>query len=169
MIFTFYIYLSSYTCQFLRIGLEIIQTENMNGFYQVQVFPFFTNRICLKQLFIGVWKRARSAFTADLYTSYEKSEFHVHCRPQVPRLADTLRYSWQIYADTFIQYIEYIQVRSMLYIHCRLGLSSKVGKYIYSINLNEEYIKQVLCSLYAASSRACSQIEACRQCQHVPP
>ena len=108
-------------------------------------FPLFTNRICLKQLFIGVWKRARSAFTADLNTSYEKSEFHVHCRPQVPRLADTLSY---IHADTFVQYNKYIQVRSMLYIHCRLGLSAKVGKYIYSINLNEEYIKQALCSKF---------------------
>ena len=149
--------------QFLRIGLEVTPTKH---YWLLPIYPLFINRICLKQLFVGVGKRARSAFTADLNTSYEKSEFHVHCRPQVPRLADTLSY---IHADKFIQYIEYIQVRSMLYIHCRLGLSSKVGKYIYSINLNEEYIKQVLCSLYAASSRACSQIEACRQCQYVPP
>ena len=149
--------------QFLRIGLEVTPTKH---YWLLPIYPLFINRICLKQLFVGVGKRARSAFTADLNTSYEKSEFHVHCRPQVPRLADTLSY---IHADTFVQYIKYIQVRIMLYIHCRLGLSSKVGKYIYSINLNEEYIKQVLCSLYAASSRACSQIEACRQCQHVPP
>ena len=33
------------------------------------------------------------------HTSYEKSEFHVHCRPQVPRFADTLSY---IHADKFI-------------------------------------------------------------------
>ena len=41
----------TFTChhnQFLRVSSGIIQTENMNCFYQVQVFPFFTNRICLK-------------------------------------------------------------------------------------------------------------------------
>ena len=36
------------------------------------------------------------------HTSYEKSEFHVHCRTQIPRLADTLSY---IHADKSIQYI----------------------------------------------------------------
>ena len=104
--------------QFLRIGLEVTPTKH---YWLLPIYPLFINRICLKQLFVGVGKRARSAFTADLNTSYEKSEFHVHCRPQYQ--------GWPIHWDTVgrymqihIQYIEYIQVKSMFYIHFRLEL-----------------------------------------------
>ena len=48
------------------------------------------------------------------HTSYEKSEFHVHCRPQYQGWP-IQRYSWQIHADTFTQHIKYIQDRNMLY------------------------------------------------------
>ena len=61
------------------------------------------------------FEKKRGLRSLQTHTSYEESEFHVHCRPQVPRLSDTLRYSWQIYADTFTQHIKYIQDRNMLY------------------------------------------------------
>ena len=99
--------------QFLTIGLEIIQTENTNGSYQVQVFPLFTNRICLKQLFIGVWKRARSAFTADSYKLWKE---RVSCSLQTSstkvgssKWAIQMPWTWlfQILLQTFGQFVQH--------------------------------------------------------------